>query len=54
MKIYTVQRTVVYTVDVDAESEDAALKFIDGMTGAAFDTEELVDETIVSVAETVS
>lgn len=51
MKMFTVCRTVVLTVDVEAETEAEALEFTQGMGGAAFDTEELVEETVVAVSD---
>lgn len=49
MKMFTVQRTVVFTVDVEAESESEALEWVTGMGGAAFDDEELVEDSVIAV-----
>lgn len=51
MKLYTVQRTVVFTVDVEADSVDEALEFVNGMGAGAFDDEELIEESIVDERE---
>jgi len=53
MKLYTVQRTVVFTVDVEASNEQEALEFTNGMGGGAFDAEELVEESVISISELV-